>query len=63
MHWIWLKRASKYLYVESSQKGPLIYAVNANEKGLQIVMRRICSKKAYDLSVESDWKGPPNIYA
>ena len=73
MRWIWLKRASKYLYVESSQKGPLIYAVNVNEKGLQIFMCRIWPKRAYDLlrriwpkrvsgqCVESDWKGPPNI--
>ena len=35
------KRASKYLCVESDQKGPLIYALNLTEKGLQIFMRRI----------------------
>ena len=32
-------------------------------KGLQIFMRRIWPKRASDLCVESDWKGPPNIYA
>ena len=88
MRWIWLKRASKYLCVESDQKGPLIYALNLTEKGLQILLcveydqkgpliyalnvtekglqifiRRIWPKRASDLSVESDWKGPPNIYA
>ena len=31
MRWIWLKRASKYLCVESDQKGPLIYALNLTE--------------------------------
>ena len=42
MRWIWLKiKASKYLFVESDQKGPLIYALNLTEKGLQIFMRRI----------------------
>ena len=29
------------LCVESNQKGPLIYALNLTEKGLQIFMRRI----------------------
>ena len=56
MRWIWLKRASKYLCVESDQKGPLIYALNLTEKGLQIFMRRIWPKRVSDLSVESDWR-------
>ena len=45
------------------QKGPLIYALNLTKKGLQIFMRRIWPKRASDLCVESDWKGPPNTYA
>ena len=61
MRWIWLKRASKYLCVESDQKGPLIYALNLTEICLQIFMHRIWPKRAPDLSVESDWKRPPNI--
>ena len=51
MRWIWLKRASKYICVESDQKGFLIYALNLTQKGLQIL-----------LCVESDQKGPL-IYA
>ena len=46
MRWIWLKRASKYLCIESDQRGPLIYALNLTEKGLQIFMRRIWPKRA-----------------
>ena len=47
MSWILMKRASKYIYVESDQKGPLINVLNLNEKGLQIL-----------LCVESNQKGP-----
>ena len=46
MRWIWLKRASKYLCIESDQRGPLIYALNLTEKGLQIFMHRIWPKRA-----------------
>ena len=53
MRWIWLKRASKYLCIESDQKGPLIYALNLTEKGLQIFMRRIWPKRASDLCVDT----------
>ena len=73
MRSMWMKRASKYLCVEFYQKRLLIYPLNLTEKGLQIFMRRIWPKRAYDLlrriwpkkasdqCVESDWKGPPNI--
>ena len=53
MRWIWLKRASKYLCVESDQKGPLIYALSLTEKSLQIFISRIWSKRVSDLCVES----------